>query len=123
MLESIILRLNGYTSLKRWFAEKISIPSHFTAVIFFKYFINFSSSHADKLIIDTDGGVDDALAIYALLQAENYKFVPGIEDHEVIGITCVSGNTHVDNVITNVLKILTLANRTDVSLHFYFVIK
>jgi 7-cyano-7-deazaguanine synthase in queuosine biosynthesis len=60
-----------------------------------------------KLIIDTDAGGDDAVAILLLLRNKNI---------DVIAITCVYGNTDEPNVEYNVLKILTIANRTDVSL-------
>lgn len=34
---------------------------------------------------------------------------------EVLGVTCVNGNTQVDHVVVNVLKILQTINRMDVS--------
>ena len=59
-----------------------------------------------KLWIDTDAGVDDAQAI---LMALSYP------DVEVIGITTVHGNASVGQVAKNVLRILKVADRLDVS--------
>lgn len=59
-----------------------------------------------KMIIDTDAGGDDALAIMLALR---------YSDIEVIAITCTYGNTYLSNVVQNVLKILTVANKSDVS--------
>jgi hypothetical protein len=54
------------------------------------------------VLIDTDAGTDDALAIWLLLKAH--------QDPEnsvkVVGVTCVNGNTAVDNVAVNVARIL-----------------
>ena len=59
-----------------------------------------------KIIIDCDAGTDDASAIIMALAHQNI---------EVIAITCVFGNTEVDNVVKNVLRVLKLCNRLDVS--------
>ncbi|XP_074109782.1 uncharacterized protein LOC141534361 isoform X2 [Cotesia typhae] len=58
-----------------------------------------------KLIIDTDGGPDDSAAILLILSA----CANNDTNYEVIGITCVYGNTYEENVEQNVLKTLTLA--------------
>ena len=58
-----------------------------------------------KLIIDCDAGVDDAQAIILALSRE---------DVEVLAITCVVGNTSIDQVCVNVLKVLELCDRTDI---------
>jgi inosine-uridine nucleoside N-ribohydrolase len=60
---------------------------------------------ARKIIIDTDPGVDDAMAIfYALASSEL----------DVIGITTVFGNTTTDICTTNALRLLEIAGRTDI---------
>ncbi|XP_017876031.1 probable uridine nucleosidase 2 [Ceratina calcarata] len=64
----------------------------------------------DKIIIDTDAGSDDAVAILLALKSE-------ATGHEVIAITCSYGNTDVENVVNNVLKILTVANRSDIPVY------
>ena len=61
-----------------------------------------------KLIIDCDAGIDDAQAIFLAL-SEN--------DVDVLAITCVSGNVHVDQVCVNVLKILEVCGRTDIPIY------
>lgn len=56
-----------------------------------------------KVIIDTDPGHDDAVAI--LLAAQYF---------DILGITSVFGNQHVDKTTTNILKILELASLTHI---------
>jgi uridine nucleosidase len=58
-----------------------------------------------RIIIDTDPGIDDAMAIvYALAATEL----------DVIGLTTVFGNAHVETCTTNALRILDLAGRPDI---------
>ncbi len=58
-----------------------------------------------RIIIDTDPGIDDAMAIvYALASPEL----------EVIGLTTVFGNAEVETCTTNALRILDLAGRPDI---------
>ncbi|KOC67707.1 putative uridine nucleosidase 1 [Habropoda laboriosa] len=64
----------------------------------------------EKIIIDTDAGADDAVAILLTLKSESKGL-------KVIAITCSYGNTNLENVITNVLKILTVANRSDIPVY------
>jgi hypothetical protein len=64
-----------------------------------------------KLIIDTDAGVDDAVALFLAL---GYEAKQLNTDVRIIAITCVLGNTKINNVATNVLKVLKTANRLDV---------
>jgi inosine-uridine nucleoside N-ribohydrolase len=65
-----------------------------------------------KLIIDTDAGVDDAVALFLAL---GYEAKQLNSSARIIAITCVFGNTDVSNVAVNVLKVLKTANRLDVS--------
>ena len=60
-----------------------------------------------RLIIDTDPGVDDALALIWLL---TQKGVP----LDVAGIVTVAGNTTVDNATQNVLTVLDQVKRRDI---------
>ncbi|XP_022669246.1 uncharacterized protein C1683.06c-like [Varroa destructor] len=57
------------------------------------------------LIIDTDCGIDDALALMAALSAREV---------DVVAITCVSGNTTLKNVVSNVSKVLRVCKREEV---------
>ncbi|XP_058797585.1 uncharacterized protein LOC131667862 [Phymastichus coffea] len=77
------------------------------------HLVLFVSGNAEKVIIDTDAGSDDAIAILLLLRAESLRemYLP---HYELIGITCTYGNTEEENVEINVLKTLTIANRTDI---------
>ncbi|PNF15370.1 hypothetical protein B7P43_G00929 [Cryptotermes secundus] len=65
-----------------------------------------------KVIIDTDAGPDDAAAIFMALNGQIYN-----SELKVIAITCVNGNTIVDNVVVNVLKTLKTANRLDIPVY------
>ncbi|KAJ8312030.1 hypothetical protein KUTeg_009403 [Tegillarca granosa] len=61
-----------------------------------------------KVIIDVDTGVDDAQAIMLALSSDKL---------EVLAITCVQGNTHIDNVCKNTLKTLKVCNRLDIPVY------
>ena len=58
-----------------------------------------------KILIDTDPGVDDAVALGLILSRK---------DIDVIGITCVAGNVNVDQTTINMLKILEVYDRKDI---------
>lgn len=58
-----------------------------------------------KVIIDTDAGIDDAMALLLALASPEL---------EIVGITTVSGNVHVDHCTKNVLHVLELAGRTEI---------
>ncbi|KAM4689330.1 nucleoside hydrolase-like [Discoglossus pictus] len=60
------------------------------------------------LVIDVDCGTDDAQAIMMAIAAPNVK---------ILGITCVGGNTPLDNVCKNVLRVLKLCNRSDIPVY------
>ena len=55
-----------------------------------------------KFIIDTDPGIDDALAILTSLGSQKKNEI------EILAITLVAGNTAVENQPENVLRILNL---------------
>nr|XP_022335561.1 inosine-uridine preferring nucleoside hydrolase-like isoform X3 [Crassostrea virginica]XP_022335562.1 inosine-uridine preferring nucleoside hydrolase-like isoform X3 [Crassostrea virginica]XP_022335563.1 inosine-uridine preferring nucleoside hydrolase-like isoform X3 [Crassostrea virginica] len=61
-----------------------------------------------KLIIDCDAGIDDMQAIMLALSRQ---------EAEVLAITCVNGNTNVDNVCRNVLRVLSVCNRMDIPVY------
>lgn len=57
------------------------------------------------MILDVDTGVDDAFAVlFAVLHP----------DINLLGITCVDGNTNVDQVVANTLKVLDAAGAGDI---------
>lgn len=58
-----------------------------------------------RVLLDVDTGVDDALAIL---------FAVAHPDIEVLGITCVAGNTSLENVVANTLKVLDVAGAPDI---------
>lgn len=62
-----------------------------------------------RLIIDTDPGIDDALALVLALTSP--------EDIDVIGLTTVFGNKSVDLTTTNALKILALTQARNHSVY------
>lgn len=59
------------------------------------------------VIIDTDPGIDDALAILTVL---------GNPEVEVLAITCVRGNADLPQVAVNTLGIIQVAKEEGVSL-------
>lgn len=60
---------------------------------------------AQKIIIDTDPGIDDAMAIYFALRSPEL---------DVIGLTTIFGNVHTTLATTNALRLLEIAGRTDI---------
>jgi inosine-uridine nucleoside N-ribohydrolase len=64
-----------------------------------------------KVLIDCDTGSDDAFAIYTLIKAEE-KF-----SYKVVAITCVDGNTTIENSALNSLMVLQIANRMDIPVY------
>lgn len=62
-----------------------------------------------KIIIDTDPGVDDAIAILLALAAK--------DELELLALTTVSGNAGIDKVTQNACRILELAGRADIPVY------
>ncbi|MEL7674049.1 MAG: nucleoside hydrolase [Chloroflexota bacterium] len=58
-----------------------------------------------KVIIDTDPGVDDTMAIFFALRSPEL---------DVIGLTTIFGNVRTDLATTNALRLLEIAGRTDI---------
>lgn len=58
-----------------------------------------------KIIIDTDPGIDDAMAIFLALQSPEV---------EVIGLTTIYGNVYTTLATKNALHLLEIAGRTDI---------
>jgi len=61
---------------------------------------------AKKILIDTDCGVDDAIAIMMALASP--------DEVSVLGITTVSGNVPLANVVDNVLRLMSFLGRTEI---------
>lgn len=61
------------------------------------------------VIFDTDMGCDDAWALQMILKAEKH-----FKNVKTLAITCVNGNTTIENVVKNTYCILDGLNRTDV---------
>ncbi|KAL7720665.1 Inosine-uridine preferring nucleoside hydrolase [Entamoeba marina] len=61
-----------------------------------------------KVIIDTDCGVDDAVAIFLAIASKKV---------DIVAITCVVGNTTLDNVLNNVGRVLEMAHREDIPIY------
>lgn len=66
-----------------------------------------SAAPPTPIWIDSDTGVDDAVAIAALLRAPQAQ---------IVGISSVAGNTTADNATKNILALLDVAGRRDVPL-------
>lgn len=65
-------------------------------------------STSNLVIYDTDMGTDDAWALFMLLKAEQ-KY-----NLKIMGVTLVQGNTSLENVAVNALRVLSSADRLDV---------
>ena len=66
---------------------------------------NAPSSARQKIIIDTDPGVDDAFALLLALSSPEL---------EVLGISAVAGNVPLDYTLPNALRLVEIAGRPDV---------
>ncbi|CAN6540517.1 unnamed protein product [Malus baccata var. baccata] len=87
---------------RKWFPSTVGLTQTFS----------FSISMADgaeweakKIIIDTDPGIDDAMAIFVALQSPEVQ---------VIGITTIYGNVYTTLATRNALHLLEVAGRTDI---------
>lgn len=60
---------------------------------------------ARKIIIDTDPGVDDTMAIFFALRSPEL---------ELVGLTSIFGNVTTELATTNALRLLEIAGRTDI---------
>ncbi|XP_038576771.1 inosine-uridine preferring nucleoside hydrolase isoform X2 [Micropterus salmoides] len=91
----------------RWFQ---SVRGRAPAGKFWINVISFShlatgSTMSKKLLVDVDCGTDDAQAIMLALAAPNVQ---------ILGITCVHGNTTVENVCKNSLRVLQACNKLEI---------
>lgn len=64
---------------------------------------------ATRVILDVDVGTDDYMAMLVLLEADRLRQV------KIEAVVCSMGNTTIDNVCVNVVRLLELVGRTDVS--------
>lgn len=60
------------------------------------------------MILDVDTGIDDAIAIMLALASKEV---------ELLGITTVSGNVHVDKATVNTRRVLKFLNRADIKVY------
>lgn len=72
--------------------------------------MNTSNETEKYVIIDTDCGIDDSLAIMLAVNCHQNKLI------NLLAITCCFGNTSVDNVVKNVWHTLK-ATDFEVNLH------
>ncbi|XP_036143429.1 inosine-uridine preferring nucleoside hydrolase isoform X2 [Monomorium pharaonis] len=64
-----------------------------------------------SIIVDCDAGIDDALALIVLLAGHTNRRL------SIKAITCVNGNTKVDNVVKNVFRTLHTCGCTDIPVY------
>lgn len=77
------------------------------ALVIFLVGVRSLNPDQGRLIIDTDGGPDDAVAIALISKLAS----------NVLAITCTYGNSDLVNVVQNVQKTLTTLNRTDIPIY------
>ena len=56
-----------------------------------------------KFIIDTDPGIDDCMAIFMAIEAHRKGLI------EIVAFTLVAGNTELENIEVNMMRIMKLA--------------
>lgn len=86
----------------------LGIINNIEMYVYKKIFLWNSSKRHDrprKMVIDTDPGGDDALAIMLAVMHEAKT-----HEIEILAITVSYGNTILENAEKNLLKILTVAN-------------
>ncbi|MFQ6629705.1 hypothetical protein Gotur_007725, partial [Gossypium turneri] len=64
-----------------------------------------SHANSNKLIIDTDPGIDDSMAIFMAFQNPEY---------EILGLTTIFGNVQTEYATRNALLLCEIAGRPDV---------
>ncbi|XP_057335852.1 inosine-uridine preferring nucleoside hydrolase-like isoform X1 [Microplitis mediator] len=64
-----------------------------------------------KVIVDCDGGYDDAVSLILMINAHKKKSI------DLKAITCVTGNTDIDNVVKNVSRILDACDSKDIPVY------
>lgn len=62
----------------------------------------------EKVILDVDTGIDDALAIIYAIESRQL---------DILGLTTVNGNVPLEKVTVNTLKVLQLAGREDIKVY------
>lgn len=68
-----------------------------------------------NIVVDCDAGIDDALALIILLAGHTDRRI------NIKAITCVNGNTKVDNVVKNVFRTLNVCDCMDVSYYISYI--
>ncbi|XP_015513563.2 inosine-uridine preferring nucleoside hydrolase [Neodiprion lecontei] len=63
------------------------------------------------VIVDCDAGIDDALALILLAGAHKLNKI------QLLAVTCVNGNTTVENVVNNVFRILQTCGLADIPVY------
>ena len=66
---------------------------------------SLNSDHVRHIIVDTDTGIDDALALL---------YLAGSENAEIAAITSVYGNTPVESSLTNIARVLQIIGQEDI---------
>ncbi|XP_050329713.1 inosine-uridine preferring nucleoside hydrolase-like [Bactrocera neohumeralis] len=74
------------------------------------------------VVYDCDVGNDDAWGLMMLIKAEEaYKrrqeLTASPKKFEIIGVTCVQGNTTVEHAVENTLRVLDVVNRNDIPVY------
>src|SRR6266568_4373152 len=88
-------------------AAPVGLP-HFRRIVFVSLLlvaITIPASAARKIILDTDPGTDDAMALMLALTSPEL---------DVRAVTVVPGNVTLDMGVDNALRMLSLANRCDI---------
>ncbi|XP_022094645.1 inosine-uridine preferring nucleoside hydrolase-like isoform X2 [Acanthaster planci] len=85
-----------------------TIPDQNTRCLSSKFQRSVEMAEKLPMIIDCDPGIDDAVAIMMALSQ------PSVD---LLAITCVAGNTHLENVLLNALRVLRVCDRLDIPVY------
>src|SRR5260221_13848108 len=81
------------------------VKRRYLALLIFGVFASLTMAGPRKVIIDTDPGTDDAMAIMLALNSPEF---------EVRALTVVPGNVTAAQGLENALRMVSLANRCDI---------
>jgi inosine-uridine nucleoside N-ribohydrolase len=90
---------------RRGFVTSSAVAVAGTALLRANVFGEAAASHSSRVIIDTDPGVDDALALLLAMRSPELK---------IEGITPVAGNVPLELTLPNALRMVEIAGRTEI---------
>ncbi|XP_053601167.1 inosine-uridine preferring nucleoside hydrolase-like [Plodia interpunctella] len=94
------------------FIGMLLVMALITVILLFTLLWNNKSVNGSKLVIDHDGGADDAMAIFIALIHEEYFDGP-----QVVALTTTFGNVYEPQAFINTQRILNIAQRRNIRIY------